>query len=233
MFLSKTAGVLTVVMLAIGVVAAQDGAAPGVRAFISDLTPPAIDNGLRDADPPRPPRPYPTDLVHLSNGLPYLRGSIVVKFRPGTAAATQRVIIDRIGATTMDAPSYADFNIVNIDENADPEQAAATVAQQPDVEYAQARYLMHPMFTPNDPLYSEQWNFPAIDMERAWDLNPGASPSIIVAVIDSGVAYRTTVLRRNIPAWRGSDGVNVFNFPALGVVDIPFAAAPDLGGPDR
>jgi serine protease len=92
---------------------------------------------------------------------------------------------------------------------------------------------MHPMFVPNDPLYAEQWNFPAIDMERAWDLNPGAAPSIVVAVIDSGVAYRNAVLRRNIPAWRGTDGVTVFSFPALGTVDIPFAAAPDLAGPDR
>ena len=62
---------------------------------------------------------------------------------------------------------------------------------------------MHPMFVPNDPLYSQQWNFPAIDMERAWDMNPGATSSIVVAVLDSGVAYRNAVLRRNVPAWRG------------------------------
>ncbi|HXD16044.1 MAG TPA: S8 family serine peptidase [Vicinamibacterales bacterium] len=231
MFRSKTAGVLTIVALALGVVAAQD-AAPGFRTFISDLTPPGIDTGLRDKDAPRPPRPYPTD-VSSRDGLPYLRGSIAVKFRPGTAPAAQRIMIDRVGAFAMDAPSYADFNIVTIDPDADPEAAAATLAEQPDVEYAQARYRMHPMFKPNDPLYTEQWNFPAIDMERAWDLNPGATPSIVVAVIDSGVAYRNLVLRRNIPSWRGSAGGAFFTFPALGVVDIPFAAAPDLGPPDR
>src|SRR6202008_308530 len=144
----------------------------------------------------RPPRPYPTDLSSR-NGVPYLRGSIAVKFRPGTAPAAQRGMIDRVGASTMDTPSYADFNIVNIDASADPEAAAAALAQQPDVEYAQARYRMHPMFVPNDPLFAQQWNFPAIDMERAWDLNPGATSSIVVAVIDSGVAYRSEVLRFN------------------------------------
>jgi serine protease len=70
-------------------------------------------------------------------------------------------------------------------------------------------------------------------MEKAWDLNPGATSSIIVAVVDSGVAYRDAVLRRNVPAWQGSNGVTVFNFPALGVVDIPFAAAPDIAGANR
>src|SRR4029453_14107807 len=99
------------------------------------------------------------------------------------------------GASTMEVPSYADFDIVSIDESADPEAAAAALAQQPAVEYAQARSIIHPIFGPNDPLYSQQWNFPAIDMERAWDLNPGATASIVVAVIDSGVVYRNAASR--------------------------------------
>jgi hypothetical protein len=51
---SKTAGVLTIVALAIGAVAAQD-AAPGLRAIVSDTAPPGIDNGIRNSDSPRPP----------------------------------------------------------------------------------------------------------------------------------------------------------------------------------
>ena len=58
-------------------------------------------------------------------------------------------------------------------------------AQRTDVEYAQPRYLNHAMVRPNDTLYSNQWNFPAIDMERAWDIQPGASSSIVVAVLDT------------------------------------------------
>ena len=90
MSLFKPAGVLAVITLAISTVAAQD-AAPGLRTFISDLTSPGIDNGLRDAGAPRPPRPYPTDMASRE-GLPYLRGSIVVKFRPGTAPAKRRPV---------------------------------------------------------------------------------------------------------------------------------------------
>ena len=198
MFLLKSAGVLTVLTLAVGIVTAQDSA-PRYRTFISDTTLPGVDTGMRDKDAPRPPRPYPTDVNTRSAGEAYLRGSIAVKFRPGTAPAAERRMMDRVGATTMEAPSYADFQIVNIDENTDPEAAAATLARQPDVEYAQARYKIHPMFVPNDPLYSQQWNFPAIDMEHAWDVNPGATSSIVVAVLDTGVAYRNAVLRRDIP----------------------------------
>jgi serine protease len=232
MFLSKSAGVLTVLTLAVGIVAAQDSI-PRYRTFISDTTLPGIDTGIRNNDAPRPPRPSASDLVSRSSGERYLRGSIAVKFRPGTASASQRLMVARVGATTMEAPSYADFQIVTIDAQADPEAAAATLAQQPDVEFAQARYRIHPMFVPNDPLYSQQWNYTTIDMEHAWDLNPGATPSIVVAVLDSGVAYRNAVLRRNVPSWRGPVGFTIATFPALGVVDIPFAAAPDLAGPNR
>src|SRR5689334_19423934 len=232
MFLFKSAGVLTVLTLAVGIVTAQDSA-PRYRTFISDTTLPGVDTGMRDKDAPRPPRPSATDVVTRSGGEAYLRGSIAVKFRPGTAPVAERQMMDRIGATTMEAPSYADFQIVNIDENADPEAAAATLARQPDVEYAQARYKVHPMFVPNDPLYSQQWNFPQIDMEHAWDVNPGATSSIVVAVLDSGVAYRNAVLRRDVPSWRDFFGPSLVTYPALGVVDIPFAAAPDLAGPNR
>jgi hypothetical protein len=70
-----------------------------------------------------------------------------------------------------------------------PEAAAAAMRARPDVEYAQPRYRNHAMARPNDTLYANQWNFPAIDMERAWDIQPGASADIIVAVLDSGMAF--------------------------------------------
>jgi subtilisin family serine protease len=232
MFLSKSAGVLTVLTLAVGIVAAQE-TLPGFGTSISDAALGGIDTGLRDNDPPRPPRPYPIDVVGRSSRMPYLRGSIVAKFRAGTTPAAERLMMQRVGATAMAEPSYADFQIITIDGNADPEAAAATLAQQPDVEYAQARYKIHPMFVPNDPLFSQQWNYSTIDMQDAWDLNQGATPSIVVAVIDSGVAYRDAVLRRDIPAWRDTIGASVVTFPALGTVDIPFAAAPDLASPNR
>ena len=114
---------------------------------------------------------------------------------------------------------------------ADPEAAARRLDAQPDVEYAQARYRVYPQFVPNDPLYARQWNYPAIDMERAWDINPGATSSVTVAVLDSGVAYRSALMRYNARAFRVTASGPMF--PALGLIDVPFAAAPDLGGADR
>jgi serine protease len=65
-------------------------------------------------------------------------------------------------------------------------------------------------------------------MERAWDIQPGASSAIVVAVLDSGMAFRNATLRYNS---RFSFRVtpNGPLYPPLGIVDVPFAAAPELG----
>jgi serine protease len=203
--------------------------APGTRALVSDLTARGIDRGVRDADAPREPRTGLTDRAARLRREPYLRGSIIVRFRDGTSTNARASMLSRVGGVTARALPYADFDLVAIDPAADPEAVARELDAQPDVDYAQARYRLHPLFVPNDPLYSRQWNFPAIDMERAWDLNPGATSSVTVAVLDSGVAFRSGVMRYTANAWR--DGGQTF--PALGTIDVPFAAAPDLGGPDR
>ena len=202
-------------------------------ALLSSVTAPAMDRGLRDLDPPRPLWSDASLLStsDTSSDASPIGSSIVLKFRPGTTPETRRAILSQVGGTTMRVLPYATFDVVSLDAEVDPERAAQILDAQPDVEYAQARYRVHPAFVPNDPLYSQQWNYPAIDMERAWDINPGATSSIIVAVLDSGVAYRSGVFGFNSRAFRLTANGPVF--PALGFVSVPFTAAPELGGVDR
>jgi serine protease len=207
------------------------------RAVVSDLAAPGIDRGLRNDDP-RPARTADAVVVRGgSDGRDYLRGSLIVKFRAGTTPEAQQAMLASIQGRATPDLSYTDFDIVMLQPEADPEALARRLDAQPDVEYAQARYRVRPAFVPNDPLYREQWHYPALDMERAWDINPGAASAITVAVLDSGVAYRGIVLRFQtvatlielIPGVPASRVV----FPSLGTIDVPFAAAPDLGGADR
>jgi serine protease len=205
--------------------------AQGGRTVLSDVTASAIDRGLRENDAPRPPSGASGDgLGRPSRGARFLPGSLIVKFRPGTSLARGRAVLALVDGIAEPPPSYANFEIVTIDAGVDPELAAERLAAQPDVEFAQARYRVGPAFVPNDPLYARQWNFPALDMERAWDINPGASAAITVAVLDSGVAFRSRTIRAFAGPWQREDGVI---FPALGELVLPFAAAPDLDGPGR
>ena len=218
--------------IAVTSVVAQDaGFLPRFPILLSEITAHAIDRGIREFDPARAPRTEGATLHVAADGARFLRGSIIVKFRPGTSPDAQRAMLSQVDGSITSALPYANFDIVSIAAAADPEAAARLLDAQPDVEYAQARYRVYPQFVPNDPLYTRQWNYPTLDMERAWDINPGATSSVTVAVLDSGVAYRSALMRYNARAFRltGSGPL----FPALGMVDVPFAAAPDLGGADR
>jgi serine protease len=159
----------------------------------------------------------------------YVPGRVLVKWRAGREPALSDLTREGIPARSADRPDHADFTVLRIADDVDAEAIARRLAARGDVVYAQAAYRVHTRFTPNDPRYSAQWNLPAIDMERAWDINPGGSSSTIVAVLDTGVAFRSGTFRYNARAFRFA-GVN---FPALGPLDITFALGPDLGSADR
>jgi len=118
---------------------------------------------------------------------------------------------------------------VAIDPSADAEAAARLYRARGDVEFAQPDYRAHYDFRPNDPLFANQWNLSVLSMERAWDVNPGATSEVIVAVLDGGMAYDTATYQYNARAV----SVGTRRYPALGRVTIPFAAAPELTGPSR
>ena len=161
---------------------------------------------------------------------PYLRDSVIVKFRDGVDPASAAAL-RAMGGRLLARPDHVDFDLMTIAEDDDPEAVAAALAARPEVEYAQPRYVNHAMFKPNDQYYPLQWNFPAIDMERAWDINKGASSNIVVAVLDSGVAYRDALVRYRATAFQLEPGGPIY--PALGTIDVPFAKAPDLGDASR
>jgi serine protease len=171
------------------------------------------------------------DLVG-EGGARYVPGRVIVKFRAGVSSALRLAALSATSRTASIAErgEYANFDVIRIDQNEDPAAIARVLAQQPDVEYAQPSHRVYAQLVPNDPLYKQlQWNLPLIGMERAWDIQPQAGSSIIVAVIDTGVAYATAMLTRTLPAF----SLKGVQYPALGRVTIPYAAAPQLGTDSR
>ncbi|MBN1879274.1 S8 family serine peptidase [bacterium] len=93
----------------------------------------------------------------------------------------------------------------------------------PRVEYATPNYLRYlEAWTPNDFFYVQGhlWNFDIIGMPDAWDMDTdpplyGGDPDVVVAVIDSGVAYKdyqdtlsfpgTTVIHAKAPDFTGTN----------------------------
>ncbi|MGZ8287805.1 MAG: S8 family peptidase [Telluria sp.] len=66
--------------------------------------------------------------------------------------------------------------------------ARELMARDPNVEYAEPDRMMQKMFTPNDPMYSQQWHYSeatgGMRVNTAWDKATGTG--VKVAVIDTG-----------------------------------------------
>ncbi len=67
---------------------------------------------------------------------------------------------------------------------------AAQLEDLPGIAWAEPDIAFSAAETPNDPDYPLQWNLEKIEMPAAWDIAGGGRDAVIVAVVDSGVAYR-------------------------------------------
>ena len=204
---------------------------------------PAVERGIiwGESHVPGSPEAARRRAVRASSAIPdrageggerYRPGRVIVKFRDGVSMPAR---LSALSATSRSAsiasrPDYANFDVVQIDPNEDPAVIARELSKRSDVAYAQPSHRVHTQLVPNDQYYKQyQWNLPLIDMERAWDIQPQAGSSIVVAVIDTGVAYASAMLTPTLPAFT-VDGVR---YPALGQVTIPYAAASQLGPASR
>lgn len=166
------------------------------------------------ADPPR----ARAVLEAIRQGLPAVPGEVLVKFKAGTDTGAMASVMG-LASTRGSAPSVrwvGDLAVLRTDGDSPLEATAARLRREPEVEYAHPNYLLPLSQTRNDPGLSRQWNFTAIDVPRAWDINPGGR-SVIVAVIDSGVTSTTN--NANFRLWTGA---------RFDVVNIPFRVSPDL-----
>ena len=172
--------------------------------------------------------PQPPPQTHGQQSA-YVTGEVLLKFREGTSAALRARALSALRSRptvsqlqwTGDVASYRD------PAEPDAERLASQLSAQPEIEFAQPNYIrtfpmgkvagVAPMAVgpgltgkPNDPDYGVlQWNLSLLNMPAAWDINPGADPSVIVAVVDSGVTTEDTLITGRLWTGQQFDPVNL------------------------
>lgn len=93
-----------------------------------------------------------------------------------------------LGITNTDTASTIndDTLIYKTDGEKTVDDIVTIYSKNDTVEYVEPNYYYSIMSTPNDPLFSQQWDMAKINMPTAWDKTKGLS-SVKVAVIDSGI----------------------------------------------
>ncbi|MFC1524887.1 S8 family serine peptidase [Planctomycetota bacterium] len=157
------------------------------------------DAGLIEADNANHTQPFKVNqqLVGTKITERYVPNEIIVKFKFDAPDLTINTLNERHGVTALFTHRRAGYKRLRIPEGKTVEEMVNMYKNNPNVEYAEPNYYVTTCMTPNDEYFDYQWNFHkysgGINMESAWDIQAGGNPGIIVAVIDTGVAYEDYV----------------------------------------
>jgi subtilisin family serine protease len=152
---------------------------------------------------------------------PFVEGELVVRFKPGVSAAEQSEIAATRGGRVERALLLPRTKLVRLPAGASVRAAAAAFSRRADVEFAEPNWIYRLSAVPNDTRFGElhglnQANDADIDAPQAWDVTTGNS-SVIVAVLDSGVAYQHPDLAGNM--WQNDDPPGSGDNDSNGFVD--------------
>ena len=139
----------------------------------------------------------------------FVPGEVVVQFRSDASASERGQTLAARGGHAVRALGRPGLVLVRLRGDASVARTVASLERNPDVAFAEPNYLYRLTQTiPNDTDFGLLWGLHQdpgdhdIDAPEAWETQTGSS-NVIVAVIDSGVAYDHPDLNDNI--WVNDD----------------------------
>jgi serine protease len=138
--------------------------------------------------------------------------ALVVDFRDGTPAGEVAERGRRWGLPLRFNSVEGVRSGIAIAEGVDDVDAALSrIRGDADVEEAEPLVQMEALaFTPNDPEFPKQWNLRMIHMPEAWERSRGKG--VVVAVIDTGIAYEDRGEFVRVPDLAGARFANGYDF---------------------
>jgi serine protease len=128
---------------------------------------------------------------------------VIVRFSPDLDEAGRATLLDAHGCSILRTCEPGNMHRVRIPPGETPEHAVAWLLTEDGVEHAELNYYASIYLTPDDPYYHYQWNLDnsvtgGIHTKSAWDIEVG-DPCVIIAVVDTGVAYENYGAYRQAP----------------------------------
>ncbi len=187
-----------------------------------------------------------------SSGDPlFLPGQVVVRYDRGTDAGERADARGQVRGEVAQRLEVNRAQLLELPEGTSVRDAVGELSTDPAVEFAEPNYVYHADAIPTDTFFSRQWGmdntgqtistpnaippdltFPGtadadIDAPEGWDIAPvegGNASSVVVAMVDTGVAYGSPDLAPNM--WRnpGETPANGIDDDANGFVDDVFGA---------
>jgi subtilisin family serine protease len=145
----------------------------------------------------------------------HIESELVVKFKDEIAVndaamkAASSIAHSKTGASVKkEFKKIKGLQLIKLPKYRSVREALESYLQDSQIEYAEPNYIVRAATTPNDTYFNSLWglhntgqtggtNDADIDAPEAWNLTTGSS-NVVIAVIDSGVAYNHPDLQSNI-----------------------------------
>jgi serine protease len=144
----------------------------------------------------KPPKSSDTSRAKLlsAGGVKRIARQLVVKFRHGVTANEIDALNSMLGSRVVKIQSRSGLRRLAVSQDSLVPQILAELRNSPLIEEAGYNYAVQSFAMPNDTDYQPfQWNFydtaSGIWAEDAWDISVNKGQGVVVAVIDTGVAY--------------------------------------------
>ena len=142
---------------------------------------------VRPVVPPSPPAGTPTPVPWA---FPDTLREILVLWRSDVPEAERLQVLQPWGHVVRQG-RFAPVTVIRVAPSTPVESVLARLRQDPRVRAADRNYRRWLAWTPNDPLFPEQWGLQprVLNMPEAWDQAPTAGAGVKVGILDSGVAF--------------------------------------------
>ncbi len=169
-------------------------------------------------------------------------GKLCIRIDKGQSISLLRPVLSSLGVTDIKARFHTtrdedgllkDIYELSFDAKISPYSLINALSVLSGIVYAEPIFIDEILESPDDEYYSQSLNFASMQAEAAWNIHKcedGAEPTII-AIVDTGVAWKHPDLAENIWQNAGEDangnGYTMYHNGSTGVMDMG-----DLNGID-
>ena len=150
--------------------------------------------------------------VDRGNAASHALDRILVKFQPGTDAATAAAVHLQNGGSVIDTIPDIGVQVVSVPAGSVPAKVADYRRNARVVQYAEPDYIANavgkpapPPTTRPDPDFSKQWGMTTVYAPEAWKVTQGSS-SVKIAILDTGIDQNHPDLSSKIVAQKNFTG---------------------------
>src|SRR5262249_21002574 len=136
---------------------------------------------------------------------------LIVKLATASSTSVHERAIRAVGGIAARRSEFGSWYLVTLAPGLDQAQALEDFRAMREVDYAEPNGAAWAAFTPDDQYFDAQWNFKLLNVTRMWDVQEG-DPSVVVAIVDTGIAYEDFGPFRKAPDWGNTvfvEGKNV------------------------